>query len=244
MTHKKGTFSINLVLASASPARLNTLENAGIQPTVEISEVDEDALLAAATDLSPAETVTLLAQAKANEVAHRLQIADSSTPTAVIGADSMLFLDGVLQGKPHQPHKAEQRWQQQRGRSGTLYTGHALFFNQAALALGSSVPQADSALPTGFTPIEQIRTPKNALELTAAAFTGVEFGHISDSDLEAYIESKEPLKVAGAFTIDGLGGAFIDGLTGDPHSVVGISLPLLRMMTYAAGLQWHYFWAR
>ena len=188
----------NLVLASASPARLATLKSAGFSPHVEVSIVDEDRLLAAAGEVSPAEAVTLLAQAKAEEVARRVD------PDAlVLGCDSMLAFDGKILGKPHDAATARARWQHMRGREAVLHTGHCLLDNRRD---GSGVG---------------VTEPSKAL---------VKFARLSDAEIDAYVASGEPLNVAGAFTIDGLGGPFIEEIAGDPHGIVGVSLPLLRRM--------------
>ncbi|SER63033.1 Maf family protein [Corynebacterium cystitidis] len=73
--------------------------------------------------------------------------------------------------------------------------------------------------------------------------TAVHFGNVSDADIEAYAASGEPLGCAGAFTLESLGSWFIDGIEGDPTSVIGISLPLLRRMVYSFGLNASDFWS-
>ncbi|MGH8963259.1 MAG: Maf family protein [Jatrophihabitantaceae bacterium] len=180
-----------MVLASASPARLRTLRDAGVRPEVIVSGVDEDGLSAA----SPAELVQLLADAKAGAVAARLE-----PPALVLGCDSLLEFDGQALGKPESLEVAVARWQLMRGRSGTLHTGHCL------IEVGSA------------------RTTH------ATASTLVRFADVTDDEIEAYCGSGEPANVAGAFTIDGLGGWFVESVEGDHHNVVGLSLPLLRRM--------------
>lgn len=78
--------------------------------------------------------------------------------------------------------------------------------------------------------------------VTRSASTLVHFGDISDAEIDAYVATGEPLHVAGSFTVDGLGGPFIEGVTGDYHSVVGISLPLLRSMATELGVFWPHLW--
>ena len=74
--------------------------------------------------------------------------------------------------------------------------------------------------------------------LGATASTTVHFAKLSDEEIEAYVTTGEPLTVAGAFTIDGLGGAFVTSVEGDHHNVVGLSLPLLRDLLADAGIEW------
>ncbi|WP_049655768.1 nucleoside triphosphate pyrophosphatase [Kitasatospora sp. MY 5-36] len=106
-----------LVLASASPARLGLLRQAGLDPRVVVSGVDEDAITAA----TPAELALVLAEAKAKAVA--AELADGEL---VIGCDSVLELDGRALGKPADATEALARWQSMRGRSGVLRTGHCV----------------------------------------------------------------------------------------------------------------------
>ncbi|MDT0380919.1 nucleoside triphosphate pyrophosphatase [Streptomyces sp. DSM 42041] len=107
-----------LVLASASPARLGLLRQAGLDPEVIVSGVDEDALGAD----TPAELARILAEAKAEAVAARPETADA----LVIGCDSVLELDGQALGKPDDAEDATARWKSMRGRSGVLRTGHCV----------------------------------------------------------------------------------------------------------------------
>jgi septum formation protein len=185
-----------LVLASASPARLALLRGAGLDPKVIVSGVDESAFRAD----TPAALVALLAQAKAGTVAARLDRG------LVIGCDSMLDLDGRALGKPGSAEEATALWREMSGRTGTLLTGHCL---------------VDAA------------TGRRA---AAVAATSVRFGEPSDDEIAAYVASGEPLRVAGAFTLDGRGGWFVDGIDGDHGNVLGISLPLLRRLLAELGV--------
>lgn len=205
-----------VVLGSASTGRLKVLRQAGIDPLVVVSGVDEDRLIA---DLGPkappGDVVCALARAKAEQVASEL---DSSVAAncVVIGCDSMLYLDGQLCGKPGSADAAVRQWHLMRGRSGQLHTGHCLLRLIDGDAIHSEVQ---------------------------SGCTTVHFGIPSDADLSAYVASGEPLRVAGGFTLDGLGGWFIDGIEGDPANVIGISLPLLRGMLERAGLSVAALWA-
>lgn len=131
----------------------------------------------------------------------------------VLGCDSVLDLDGVAHGKPRDAAEAVQRWRMMRGRSGVLRTGHCL-------------------IDTG-----------RGREATEVASTTVDFADLSDAEVDAYVATGEPLRVAGAFTIDGLGGPFVDRIDGDPHNVVGLSLPLLRRLLRVVGVRVNDLWA-
>ncbi|GFG68562.1 Maf family protein [Mycolicibacter senuensis] len=205
-----------LVLGSASPGRLGVLRQSGVDPLVVVSGVDEDAVLAGLDPgTGPADVVRTLARVKAEHVATVLD-RSVARDCVVIGCDSMLYIDGELAGKPASVDQARHRWRSMAGRTGQLHTGHSL-----------------------------IRLQDNAIRHRAAAtaVTTVRFGTPTGEDLEAYLATGEPLRVAGGFTLDGLGGWFIDGVDGDPSSVIGISLPLTRSLLAGAGLSVAALWA-
>lgn len=201
--------AVPLVLASASPARLTTLRAAGIEPTVVVSTVDEDLAVAEATErYGPLEPADI-ALLLARAKAEDVA-SGLEAGAVVIGCDSVLELDGEVHGKPADAAEAISRWHRMRGRSGVLHTGHWL---------------VDDRGPGGAT-------------LGATASTTVHFATLSDAEIDAYVATGEPLTVAGAFTIDGLGGAFVTAVEGDHHNVVGLSLPLLRDLLGDAGIGW------
>ena len=262
-----------LILASQSSGRLATLRAAGVEPVVRVSDVDESAVLAALArerraagdpDPSGAQQVQALARAKALAIAGAFK-ADPPGPgpveadapgtgplgagspktdpleagsrgvgrpgpggrdaggrdaaamgagVFVVGCDSMLEIDGRIVGKPGDPRTAVERWCSMRGATGILHTGHTLV-----------------RLPDGAT-------------AEGVSSTVVHFARPSDAEIEAYVATGEPLWCAGAFTIDGLGGAFVEGVEGDPHGVVGLSLPLLRRLVIELGGSWTDLWAQ
>lgn len=205
-----------VVLGSASIGRLKVLRQAGIDPLVVVSGVDEDAIAAGlGPDTEPHEVVCKLAQAKAEQVAANVE-PDIAADCVVIGCDSMLHIDGRLRGKPESVADARAQWQSMAGRTGHLHTGHCV-----------------------------IRMRDNAIIYcdTETSVTAVHFAMPSSDELEAYLASGESLKVAGGFTIDGLGGWFIDGIDGDPSAVIGIGLPVVRSLLHRAGLSVAALWA-
>lgn len=213
-----------LVLASASPARLAVLRAAGVQPVVRVSAVDEDALIAElgqSGHAPPDAVVTALARAKAADVVATLAAAGELErallhDAVVVGCDSMLHIGGALVGKPGTVEVARQRWSAMAGGSGELLTGH-------------SVLRVRDGAVTG--------------EATGVGRTVVHFADPSEAELQAYLATGEPLRVAGSFTLDGLGGWFVDGIEGDPSSVIGIGLPLLRGLLDEVGVAVHTLWA-
>ncbi|GII99601.1 septum formation protein [Sediminihabitans luteus] len=228
---------MTLVLASQSPARLATLRAAGIDPAVRVSHVDEDRLLADAAarpgGVAPVEAVLLLARAKAETVvadlaARPLDPTEApDAPRLVVGCDSMLELDGEVLGKPRDADDARRRWHAMRGRTGVLHTGHWV------VAVGERPRDEEQADDPGHGPAAR----------GATSSTTVHFADVSDAEVDAYVATGEPLHVAGAFTTDGLGGAFVRGIEGDHHGVVGISLPLLRELVGALGVLWTDLWS-
>jgi septum formation protein len=196
-----------LVLASASPARLSLLRQAGLGPEVVVSDVDESAVKAPRV----AEQVALLAAAKAADVAKR------ETDALVIGADSLLEFNGKPLGKPDDAAEARDRWRRMSGRSGILHTGQALFDVQDGAVVSRDI---------------------------AVASTVVYFATPTPPEVEAYLATGEPLAVAGAFTLDGLGAPFVRRVEGDPAAVVGLSLTVLRTQLAKRGLAITDLWRR
>src|SRR5699024_743927 len=123
---RRGTVH-NVILASASPARLATLRAAGVEPEVITSSVDEPAVVAQALqenpDLHASDEALLLARAKAEDVAGR-DAHSAHTDQIVIGCDSILEFDGQSWGKPLTAERARERWRMMRGKSGVLHSGH------------------------------------------------------------------------------------------------------------------------
>lgn len=231
--------SRTLVLASASPARAALLRAAGFAPRVMVSGVDEDGV----DGLDAAAAARALAERKAGAVAARLTRKDAvvgapsgtggaaghreDTETGaagtsgldagdpapvVVGCDSLLAVEGEVRGKPSSVAEATRWWRGYRGREGALVTGHAV---------------VDLA---------------SARRAAGVAATVVRFGRPTDAEIDAYIATGEPLAVAGGFTLDGYGAPFVDGVDGDPGTVVGLSLPLLRRLLGEVGVDITTLW--
>jgi septum formation protein len=215
---------VRLYLASTSPARLATLRAAGIEPILLSSGVDEEAAVAAAGPLTAAEMVLLLARLKAEAVVDQL-VDGEPIDGVILGGDSAFELDGVVYGKPHEPAIARERWMLQRGREGLLHSGHWLIDHRAATLAELSAADAPG--------------------VGAVSTASVRFADdISDAEIDAYVATGEPLEVAGAFTIDSLGGAFITEVRGDPHAVVGLSLATVRELLLQFDIAWTSLWNR
>lgn len=227
---------VPLILGSASPARKTLLQTAGIEPLVMVSQVDEEQVLADlwARQEQPADLhevariqVSTLAQAKAESACTKvLQALDSGSLTleastlVIVACDSMLEIGGEVAGKPRTPQIARERWQRMSGQQGVLWTGHAL------IRLDQQTASTFHAAPP----------------VVGAQSTVVHFGELTPTEIAAYVATGEPLKVAGAFTLDGISGPFIEGVQGDPHSVVGLSLSLLRQLLHQVGLSIPQLW--
>jgi len=197
------------------------LRQFGIRPLTVAPDVDEDAVVAAVEAgegraLSPQEHVLLLARRKAADVVARLVDDLPDFDGIVIGGDSMFELDGAMLGKPHTPQTATARWRAMRGRTGVLHSGHA---------------------------VVRVKPQEPAREVHAVAAASVSFvDDVTDAEIDAYVGTGEPLQVAGAFTVDSLGGAFIDRIDGDPSTVVGMSLSTLRRLVRELDVEWTSLW--
>ena len=212
---------MRVCLASTSPARLMLLDQFGIRPLTVAPDVDEEAVIATveaaeARTLAPDEHVLLLARRKAADVAARLRDDIPGFDGIVIGGDSMFELDGEVLGKPYTPENAVARWRAMRGRTGVLHSGHAVVR------------------------IEPGEAPREVHATDAASVSFVP--DVTDAEIEAYVATGEPLHVAGAFTVDSLGGAFIERVDGDPSTVVGMSMSTLRRLVRELGVEWTALW--
>jgi septum formation protein len=211
---------MRLYLASTSPARLQTLRAAGIEPVAVAPGVDEDAVVAAheaaSGPLEASEMVQLLAQAKAEALVGAAP-GGEAIDGLILGGDSAFLTGGRIHGKPHRPEVARQRWLEQNGGSGELWSGHWLIDHRGGRVHGA-VGRADVAT--------------------------VRFADLDEAEIDAYIATGEPLLVAGAFTIDSLGGPFIRSVEGDPSTVVGLSLSTLRELVRELGVAWPTLWNR
>ncbi|MEB3213720.1 MAG: nucleoside triphosphate pyrophosphatase [Leptolyngbyaceae bacterium] len=202
-----------LVLASASPARRKLLNMVGIDPIVCPSKFDESSI----TLESPADLVQALALEKAKVVRQQLMqpsgctIPDTSD-ALILGCDSVLWVNGEIQGKPATQAEAIARWQKMRGTSGELYTGHAFV------------------------------DPYRHKTLVRCQVTQVDFAVVSDRQIEAYVATGEPMNCAGGFALEGKGGAFVERIKGCHSNVIGLSLPLLRQMLSDLGYDVSDFW--
>lgn len=146
--------------------------------------------------------------------AKSLAVASAFSDALVLGCDSALEFGGQILGKPLIPEVAIERWRQMRGKAGYLHSGHYLYDTNREIGL-SAVTQ-----------------------------TKVQFANLSDNEIERYVATGEPLNVAGAFTIDGLGGAFVERIEGDYHTVVGLSLVELRKLVVGLGHDYQSLWRK
>jgi len=134
----------------------------------------------------------------------------------VIGGDSVFDFGGALYGKPLHPEVARERWQKMRGHHGTLYSGLWLIDHRGGVHHKSNGSVSQAVIHFSNT--------------------------ISNAEIDAYVATGEPLNVAGAFTLDSKGAAFIEKVEGDPYAVVGLSAAVLRNELLALGHSYHEFW--
>lgn len=190
-----------LILASSSKARLRVLRDAGFDPGVAVSGVDE-----AVGPMTTAEAVTVLAERKAKAVAAHY------TGALVLGCDSLLELDGTSLGKPQSERDVVDVWARLSGRQAPLWTGHFLI---------------------------DTRSGASACEV---ASTVIRFGRPNVEEIRAYAATGDGLTLAGAFSIEGRGGPFVEGIDGSPSNVLGLSLPHFRSMLMEVGVQIFDLW--
>ncbi len=129
-------------------------------------------------------------------------------PAIIIGCDSTFEFEGESLGKPELAHVAKERAQRVRGKSGFLHTGHCVI------------------------------DTSQGREISDRITTKVTFADMSDTEIDDYINSGEPLHVAGGFTLDGFSSPFIPSIEGDYTNVVGISMPFLRSAMNQLGYSW------
>ncbi len=220
MPHRLG--GMRLYLASTSPARLAVLRAAGIESLCFSPEVDEEAEVAAREAvldraLTAPELTEYLGRLKAEDVVRRHGAEGTGEIDGlVLGGDSAFLLDGEILGKPHEPEVALARAKQHRGRTGVLHSGHWLIDHTGGLVRGA-LGAVDTA------------------SVTLSA-------DVSDAELSAYVQTGEPLELAGGFAIDGLAGAFIERIEGAPSCVIGLSLPTLRRLVVDLGHDYTALW--
>lgn len=212
----KGT----IILASASLGRANTLKSAKIKFEVCALELDEKAwvknMQANSTEsIETAQIVQGLAKAKGDVVVKHVEKTlklSTDSPTILLAGDSLFDFNGVSLGKPANVQQCYEQLQQMSGKSGELFSGLYLY---------------------------DFATKK---EISTYSKTKVMIAKISEDEIEAYIDTGEPLKVAGGFTVDAIGGVFIEAIEGDYHTVVGLPLPLLRKCIKQLGYNIYDFW--
>jgi septum formation protein len=204
---------VQLYLASTSPARRQTLSQVGLRPLILDHNVDEEALVQEATAHGPVPPSDIV------QLLARAKAEDAVHPGVtglVLGGDSVFAVDGEVFGKPHTPETATARWVRQRGKTGVLYSGHWL----AEVKDGVIVEGVGGHTEASVTFRDDI----------------------TDDEIDAYVATGEPLKVAGAFTIDARGAAFIDRIDGDPYTVVGVSVSKLRELIRQLGYSFTDLW--
>jgi len=192
------------VLASASPVRARVLREAGFAPEVIVSGVNEDDVTGAGDQVA-----LVLAERKAAVVAAGLGVA----PAIVLGADTVLDVDGETRGKPASLDEARSWWASVAGRQGLLHSG--------LCAIDTATGRRASGVAT----------------------TTVHYDTPSKREMDAYLATGEPLVVAGGFTIDGYAAPFVERIEGDHGAVLGLSIPLLRRLLGSIDIEITDLWA-
>ena len=219
MTTTSTEQSTRLLLASTSPARKKILTDAGIVFDIMPSEVDEDRALAIAQQEAFAAGLSTISPAQTALLLAKAKSRDvagraEASGALVLGCDSVFELDGQAFGKPKTEQVARERITAMSGRSGVLHTGHWLV------------------------------DPRTGAESSQLRSATVHFAQLTEAEIDAYVATGEPLWVAGSFTIDGFGAAFITGIEGEFHTVVGLSVNALREMLRTLGADLTNFWKK
>lgn len=198
-----------VVLASASPARKDLLFQAGVEPLIINSKLNENEVISSLKDKSAENIVITLATAKANKV-----VAEHILPRkgVLIAADSMWEFNKEIVGKPVDRLDAKNRILQMSGNSGILHTGHFVLN------------------------LETLNSK------TAVVSTQVLMDEISEEEIDRYLDTAEPLQVAGSFTLNGYGSAFVKSVSGDSNNVIGLSINTVKNLCKAVGLDWTNYW--
>lgn len=187
---------LKFILASKSPRRETLLKAIGIRPFVVPSEVDEDGIL---EKEGPEEAVIFLARAKAENVSK------SHREDFVLGADTLVFVDGEILGKPKSDEDAKRMLRKISGRTHQVYTGVALY------------------------------SPKDRTVRSDFDCTSVKIGKLSGREIDWYVSTQEPRDKAGAYALQGAGGIFVQEICGDYSSVIGLPLPKVYGLFKSAG---------
>lgn len=196
---------MKIVLASQSPRRRELLEEAGIGFSVHVSDVDEGLLPEQRSD--PASAACLLADRKAGVVAQELLDTPEALdePTMVIGADTMVVLDGRIFGKPHTASEAVGMLRKLSGRTHEVITG---------VAVWGIMPGEDGTVSAGHS--------------TFFETSKVTFRNLSDEEITAYVGEGECYDKAGSYAIQGAGGHFVESYEGPLDNIIG--LPVARLL--------------
>lgn len=252
-----------LILASASTARFGVLKMAGITPKVLVSDLDEDKVISSLPkdSFQPLLQVSILALAKAMEVIKEIMTKtvafinddfidcdDSFTKyifnneLVLVACDSMLEFEGKMLGKPKDPNVAFERAMQMRGKTTILHTGHTVVKLDKEVILSAKKKLFTLPPIKNFDDLNDfVESLPLKLDVTCES-TKVTFSNSSEVEIKAYVDTKEPLFVAGGFTIDGYGAAFIESIDGDYNNVIGVSPKTIRKSCNILGVNYTDLW--
>ena len=241
---------MRVILASASPRRLEILRTLGIDPEVRPADIDESA----PPDADPAELVRTLALRKAESVCEGLESlaqgkGAEGSEALVIGADTLVVVDGLILGKPGDPADAIAMLERLAGRSHHVATG---------LCLISHGPDGDAPARPDREPVRSLRPgrptdgasdpavpgappragtrPERSRILVDAATTEVRFRAMTEGEIRGYVATEEPMDKAGAYAIQGGAGRFVERIDGSYTNVVGFPVELFGEMLARLGL--------
>ncbi len=206
-----------LILASASKARRDLLRQLSIDHLVMISDVNENDF----SHTNVKELVQMLSIEKAKSVLSKLDLSTEGSnyknkALAILGCDSLFELNGKFFGKPKNSLEASQRLKMISSRSGKIHTGHCLLYRKST--------------NSGFREEEFSGVIKSVIS------TKINFSALTDAEIAKYVQTEEPMRCAGGFSLEGKGSAFIEGIEGCYSNVIGLSLPWLKKALNASDI--------
>jgi septum formation protein len=217
---------MNLILASASPRRRELLQAAGIPFTAQPTDIPEIPVDREA----PRAFAERLAREKAQAIAHR------HPHEAVLGADTVVVVDGLILGKPEDAADALRMLRLLSGKTHEVITAVCVIAPSPTRASSPETATGNRQLPTEHQLATGNRQPATALPDVRSETTQVTFAPLSDADIESYISTGEPMDKAGAYGIQGVASRWIPRIVGDYSNVVGLPVALVYRMLKEHGL--------
>ena len=203
--------SKRIILASQSPRRKQLLDQLGLEYDVLASNIEEIVPPYVNGQSSPSQIVTELARLKAFAVGERLQKTRADEELVIIAADTIVILNNKIYGKPSSPHEAKTILQELCGKIHQVYTGVAILCFDLRKSSMQCLTEAENSLVT--------------------------FRNFSESEINAYVATGEPMDKAGAYALQGVGACLVAKIEGCYTNVIGMPMPILVKLLRAVGVE-------